>query len=111
MQARSLNYRRGRSGRPLQRAKDRVYAEETHCCRCGQPVDKTLPYRDPVTGEVNPESKSFDHLTELDLESDPYDGHLAHLRCNASAGARYVNAKRSGPTEEALTAGIDDSLL
>lgn len=106
-----IEYRRGRSGRPLQRAKARVYEEETHCCRCGQWVDKSLPYKDPVTGKVNIWSKSFEHLIELDRGGDPYDGHLAHVHCNTSEGARYVNAKRSGQNAEALRAGIDDSLL
>jgi len=110
MPARSIHYRRGRSGRPLERAKARVYATETHCCRCGEPVDKTLPYRDPITGKVNRDSKSFEHLTELDTGAgDPYDGHLAHLRCNTSAGAKYGNAKRA-VTDEKLAAGVDDSL-
>lgn len=107
----SLEYRRGRSGRPLQRAKQRVYEEETHCCRCGELVDKSLPYRDPVTGKVNGRSKSFEHLTELDRGGDPYDGHLAHLDCNVTAGAVYGNAKRRGHGNEALIAGIDTSLL
>lgn len=105
----SLHYRRGRSGRPLERAKARVYANETHCCRCGREVDKTLPYRDPVTGKVNIWSKSFEHLTELDAGGDPYDGHLAHLHCNTSLGARYGNAKRGteAPAHRALRTSED----
>lgn len=110
MSARSIEYRRGRSGRPLERAKARVYAEETHCCRCGELVDKSLPYRDPITGRVNRMSKSFEHLTELDRGTgDPYDGHLAHLACNSSAGAKYGNDKRR-VTDDKLVAGVDDSL-
>lgn len=89
-------YRRGRSGRPLERAKARVYATETHCWRCGRWVDKTLPYRDPITGRVNTMSKSFGHVDELDIEStEPLNGHLEHLDCNVRAGAAYGNAKRS----------------
>lgn len=110
MPGRSIEYRRGRSGRPLQRAKERVYAEETHCCRCGELVDKALPYRDPLTGRVNPMAKSFDHLAELDRElGNPYDGHLAHLACNSSAGATYGNEKRR-ITDDKLAAGVDNSL-
>lgn len=92
----SLNYRRGRSGRPFRRAKERCYATETHCRKCGRPVDKALPYRDPVTGKVNNMSKSYGHETELDAGGNPYVGHLEHLHCNTSAGAKYGNSKRSG---------------
>lgn len=91
---RSLNYRRGRSGRPLERDKKRVYATETHCRRCGKPVNMALPYRDPRTGKVNPMSKSYGHAHELDANGQPYGGRLEHLRCNVSAGAAYGNRKR-----------------
>ena len=67
----SLNYRRGRGGRPFERAKQRVYATETHCCICGELVDKALPYRDPITGHMNTMSKSFEHPTELDAGGNP----------------------------------------
>ena len=91
----SLNYRRGRSGRPYRRAKADVFANETHCRRCGKAVDKTLPYKDPVTGKVNTKSKSYGHKVELDRGGNPYVGGLEHLGCNVAAGARYINAKRS----------------
>ena len=100
---RDLNYSRGRGGRPLERAKARVYATETHCFRCNRPVDMTLPYRDPVTGRVNRWAKSYDHPIELDRNADPYSGHLAHIHCNLSAGASYGNRKR------AKSAGTDTS--
>ncbi|MBX3435948.1 MAG: hypothetical protein KF861_00435 [Planctomycetaceae bacterium] len=91
----SLNYRRGRSGRPYRRTKAEVFANETHCRRCGNPVDKSLPYKDPTTGKVNAWSKSYGHKVELDRNGNPYVGGLEHLHCNVAAGARYVNAKRS----------------
>lgn len=95
----SLNYRRGRSGRPITRRKAEVYATETHCCICKKPVDKTRPYRDPRTGKPDPLSKSIEHP---DIEGDPYDVHLAHLGCNTRAGAskggRIIAArKRAAP--------------
>jgi hypothetical protein len=88
-------YRRGRSGRPYERAKARVFATETHCARCGRWVDKALPHRDPVTGRVNIWSKTFGHTTELDAGGHPLHGHLEHLHCNVVAGAEYGNAKRA----------------
>ena len=88
-----LNFSRGRGGRPYQRARAQVFATETHCHRCGHEVDKTLPYRDLDTGQINRWSKTFGHTTELDAGGDPYDGHLEHWYCNISAGARYRNNK------------------
>ena len=97
------NYRRGRSGRPYERAKARCFATESVCWRCGGPVDMTLPYRDPITGEVNVWSKSFDHTVELDAGGAPYQGRLAHLKHNTSAGARYGNKKRERQKKESRT--------
>jgi hypothetical protein len=90
-----LNYRRGRSGRPLERLKRQIYATETHCRRCGKEVDLTLPYTDPVTGKVNKWSKTVGHRTELDAGGEPYDAGLEHLHCNTQAGQQYGQAKRT----------------
>jgi len=108
MGAESLNYRRGRGGRPFERLKARVYSTETHCCICGNEVDKTLPYRDPRTGTVNRWAKSIEHPTELDAGGHPYDGHLAHLTCNSSKGAQYGNTKRAGTTVTTELTTSDD---
>lgn len=89
-----LNYRRGRGGRPYERAKAYVYEHETHCARCHKPVDKTIPHRDPATGKVNKWSKSFGHVSELAGGSNPYDGHLEHWWCNVSAGGKYGRSKQ-----------------
>lgn len=97
-----LNYSRGRRGRPYQRERARCFATETHCRKCGRPVDMSLPYRDPTTGRVNRWSKSYGHADELDAGGHPYRGHLEHLACNSAAGAVYGNRKRAriakGPT-------------
>jgi hypothetical protein len=93
-----INYSRGRRGRPYERAKARCFATETHCRRCGELVDMSLPYRDPLTGKVNRMSKSFGHVDELDAGGNPYHGRLEHLRCNVVAGAIYGNAKRQAAT-------------
>ena len=78
-----------RSGRPWQRVRLRVFAEETHCHICKEEVDKSRPYRNPRTGEVDPKSKSVHHL-------DPHPTketvairsrlRLAHVGCNSSFG-------------------------
>lgn len=106
--AQSTNYRRGRSGRPLTRVKARVYATETHCCICGEWVNKDLPYINPMTGKPDLESKSFEHGN---IEADPYDGHLAHLRCNLSKGGREGAAITNGttpPHTDAMRYRFDD---
>ena len=95
-----LNYRRGRSGAPLARVKADVYATETHCCICGEEVDKTLPHLNPVTGKVNRRSKTIEHT---DIYNNPYDVHLAHWECNVSKGGRegaaITNARKLAGTE------------
>lgn len=78
-----------RSGRPWQRARQQVFAEETHCHICKEAVDLTLPYRDGRTGKVNPRSKSVHHL---DPHPTPENVarrsrlRLAHVGCNSSFG-------------------------
>ncbi len=102
-----LNYSRGRRGRPFERAKAHCFATETHCRKCGELVDKSLPYRDPVTGKVNRWSKSFGHSDELDAGGNPYVGNLEHLHCNTSAGAKYGNAKRKRQRENNVIAPFE----
>lgn len=102
-----LNYSRGRRGRPYQRARERCFATETHCRRCGREVDKTLPHRDPITGRVNIWSKTFGHADELDAGGNPYIGHLEHLHCNSSAGGAYGARKRAAQAGPPLDTSYD----
>lgn len=90
---RDLNYRRGRSGRPLEREKARIYRTQSICVICGREVDKRLPYRDPETGRVNLMSKSVEHGHKLDAGGTWVPSGIAHLRCNSIDGAHYRNAK------------------
>lgn len=73
-----LNVRRGRSGRPYERLKAKVFAEETHCWVCGDYVDQTLWYQHAL-------ARSLDHVTPLSRGGHPLDranARLAHKRCN-----------------------------
>ena len=87
---------RGRSGRPWQRLKAEVYSRKLPCCRCGQPIDYSLPYLDAVTGRPDPNSKSVDHYpyprsTHPHLAEDPANLAAAHLACNVEAKARTTS--------------------
>lgn len=74
----------GRKGRPWRTLCAQVYAEETHCVRCGKHVDQTLPAR-------TPQSRSVDHLTAMvegGAKLSRENVGLAHLSCNSRHGAR-----------------------
>lgn len=62
----------------FERAKRRILATETICGICGQPVDKSLKYPDPM-------SACIDHIIPIDRNGHPSDIsnlQLAHWKCN-----------------------------
>lgn len=69
-----------------------VRREDGICWLCGQPIDRALPYRDPVTGQVNPMSWTLDHILPLDnyprLALVRSNCKAAHHRCNSARGKR-----------------------
>lgn len=94
----------GRSGRRWQRLKAEVYARGGVCCRCGQPIDYSLPY-EGSDGKPNPESKSVDHYphplsTHPHLAEDPANLAPAHLGCNWAASNRSPAPALGEPSEE-----------
>lgn len=83
----------GRSGRPWRRRRQYFKQLGLPCSLCGQPIDYELPYRDPVTGVVNPWSFVLDHDTPISRGGDrlDYDNlRPAHDRCNKRKGARVT---------------------
>jgi 5-methylcytosine-specific restriction endonuclease McrA len=79
-----------RTGHAYRQLRARVIAEESHCCRCHRPVDKTLEHPHPY-------SPSLDHLDPLSEGGALLDRNrcaLAHLRCNVSHGATLGNRQR-----------------
>jgi 5-methylcytosine-specific restriction endonuclease McrA len=89
---------RGRSGRRWRELKEQVHARRAPCCRCGQPIDYSLPYLDEVTGAPDLRSRSVDHYphplrTHPHLAEDPANLASAHLGCNLEAGDR----RNTGP--------------
>ncbi|MEV2277720.1 HNH endonuclease [Nocardiopsis sp. NPDC049922] len=93
----SLDYRRGRSGRPLARAKARLKREGSHVCWwCGHAIDMQLSQLDPN----HRDAWTLDHAIPLSHGGDPLDpgNHReAHRRCNSSRG------NRTGPTPRQKT--------
>jgi hypothetical protein len=75
---------------------------EIRCVICGGWVDKSLPYRDPATGRVNPGSPSLEHTVALiDGGGLLQNGALAHLGCNRKAGAHMSGrAKQAAALRE-----------
>lgn len=95
----------GRTGRRWHRLKTQVYSHHAPCCRCGQPINYTLPYLNPLTGRPDPNSKSVDHYphplsTHPHLAEDPTNLAAAHLGCNWHAGAGGPLAVVAGTTSE-----------
>ena len=91
----------GRKGRDWRALCARVYADpcETHCLRCGQPVDKTLVFSEELPPEVRRRARSVDHIIPIDqggARESRDNVALAHYGCNARHGARMVAAKRRG---------------
>lgn len=84
---------RGRSGRRWRELTRQIRATETHCWRCGQRIDWSIPYRDDH-GNVNQASGTVEHKLPLAVRPDLAEdrGNLAasHWRCNATAGARQT---------------------
>ena len=77
----------------FERNKRKIMASETICGICGQPVDKTLKY-------PNPMSPCIDHIIPLDRSGHPSDIsnlQLAHWKCNRAKANKLifpVNAKK-----------------
>lgn len=79
------------TGRPWQRIRARVIAEETHCALCGKWVDKTLPPRHRWSATVDlvrPLSRGGSPLDRANLR-------LAHYRCNSSRGDGTKRQRRT----------------
>ena len=70
----------------FERNKKIIYATRTICGICGKPVDKTLPWRDPM-------AKSVDHIIPISKGGHPSDIdnlQLAHRACNREKSDKLV---------------------
>ena len=80
----------------FERNKRRILASETICGICGQPVDKSLKYPDPMCATI-------DHIIPIDRGGHPSDIsnlQLAHFWCNRQKsnkiGAKPVKDDKTG---------------
>lgn len=74
--------------------KKRIYATQDICGICGKPVDKTLPWPNPL-------SKSVDHIVPVSLGGHPSDidnMQLAHLACNRAKSNKLMEQKVEAET-------------
>ena len=81
----------GRMGRPWRRLQQWVWANFTHCYRCGEYVNQA------ITNPRHPRARSVDHIVPLWLGGDPCsrdNATLSHLGCNSRAGADMRHAHR-----------------
>jgi 5-methylcytosine-specific restriction endonuclease McrA len=70
------------NGHRRRRLRTQVLTEEDCCWLCGRPVDKDLPYLDPL-------APVLDEIIPISKGGSPYDRdnvRLCHRRCNARRG-------------------------
>ena len=82
------------SGHRWMQARRRVLRAESVCAECGQAVDKTLPWLDPMAAQV-------DHKQPVALGGDPFaraNLQLMHRRCNLAKGVRSSMVPVRTPT-------------
>lgn len=92
-----IDYRRGRSGRPLMRLKALLKLEGDNVCWiCTKPIDMDLSRRDPRHAMA----WTLDHLIPLsvqpDLALEPANHREAHRRCNSAKGNRSLKRESKG---------------
>lgn len=89
----------GRKGRSWRTLCAQVYADpsETHCLRCGTPVDKGLVFSEELPPEVRRWARSVDHIIPIDqggARQSRDNTAIAHYGCNSRHGARLAAGKR-----------------
>ena len=80
-----------------------VRTSETHCYRCGQPIDWGIPFWDGMGG-INPDAGTVEHVIPQSqaprLRLDPANCKASHQHCNVQAGDRTPRATMGMRTQE-----------
>ena len=82
----------------FERNKRKIFASQSICGICGQPVDKTLKYPDPM-------SACIDHIIPIDRSGHPSDINnlqLAHWKCNRVKANKLIFPKNTAKGEETV---------
>lgn len=94
---------------------EQVYADpaETHCLRCGKPVDKDLVFTEAPPPQRR-WARSVDHIIAIEqggarLSRDNVA--IAHYGCNGRHGAKVRWAKTQGHTASRITVDVDPRSL
>jgi hypothetical protein len=102
----------GRKGRAWRALCAQVYNDpaETHCIRCGKPVDKTIVFSQYLPKHLRPQARSVDHIVAMHMGGAKLSRDnvaIAHYGCNARHGARVGNAQRAGREHMASNIVVD----
>ncbi|MFJ3030959.1 HNH endonuclease [Rothia terrae] len=61
-------------------------ASNAPCWLCNQPIDYSIPWKDPLSGGINDDAFELDHLyprsTHPELAEDPGNYRPSHRSCN-----------------------------
>ena len=83
--------RHGTHVAPFRTNKAIIYKTQETCGICGRPVDKSLPFPDPM-------SKCIDHLVPISRGGHPSDLsnlQLAHMICNRTKSNRLMASRQT----------------
>lgn len=68
------------------RFREECARDNARCWICDQPIDYSVPYKDPVTGNVNQDAFQLDHLyprsTHPEMAEDKANFRPSHGSCN-----------------------------
>lgn len=82
-----------------ERNRKRIFATQSVCAICGQPVDFSLKYPDPM-------SATCDHIIPIALGGDPIaldNLQLAHAACNMKKSSKLMEKRTVGETDSILS--------
>lgn len=77
---------------------------DARCWLCNQPIDYSIPWRDPYTGHVNDDAFELDHLyprsKHPELAEDPAAYRPSHRACNRQRSNKLSLTGLGTPTRQ-----------